>query len=61
MNVLFLNTEKGGHCTSDMVDQAVNYLLDLYSEQYEMLFGQMSERQRIVFTAIAMEGKLRKL
>ena len=57
MNVLFLNTEKGGHCASDMVDQAINYLLDLYSEQYEMLFSQMSERQRIVFSAISMEGK----
>ena len=61
MNVLFLNTEKDGHCTSDMVDQAVNYLLDLYSEQYEMLFSQMSERQRIVFTAIAMEGRAQNI
>ena len=61
MNVLFLNTEKGGHCTLDMVDQAVNYLLDLYSEQYEMLFSQMSERQRIVFSAIAMEGRAQNI
>lgn len=61
MNVLFLNTEKGGHCTSDMVDQAIDYLLDLYSEQYEMLFSQMSERQRLVFTAITMEGKAQNI
>lgn len=57
MNVLFLSTEKGGCSTIEMVDSAINYLLDLYSDQYEMLFSQMSERQRIVFTAIAMEGK----
>lgn len=57
MNVLFLNTEKGGLCDTGMVDLAINYLLDLYSEHYEMLFSQMSERQRLVFTAIAKEGK----
>lgn len=57
MNVLFLNTEKGGLCDTVMVDLAINYLLDLYSEHYEMLFSQMSERQRLVFTAIAKEGK----
>lgn len=57
MNVLYLNTERGGHCMTEMVEQAVNYLLDLYSEHYEMLFKQMSERQRIIFTAIAKEGK----
>lgn len=61
MNVLYLNTEKGGHCTSDCVDPAINYLLDLYSEQYETLYSQMSERQRIVFTAIAMEGKAQNI
>ena len=61
MNVLFLNTEKGGHCTTEMVEPAINYLLDLYSEHYEMLFSQMSERQRLVFTAIALEGKAQNI
>lgn len=61
MNVLFLNTDKGGRCTVDMVDQAVGYLLDLYSEHYEMLFSQMPERQRLVFSAIAREGRVQSI
>ena len=61
MNVLFLNTERNEHCTVDMVDAAVNYLLDLYSEHYEMLFSQMSERQRLVFSAIAKEGRAQNI
>jgi hypothetical protein len=61
MNVLFLNTERNEPCTVDMVDPAVNYLLDLYSEHYEMLFSQMSERQRLVFSAIAKEGRAQNI
>ena len=56
MNVLFLRTESGERCTVNMVDDAINYLLDLYSENYETQLSQMSERQRILFRAIAAEG-----
>lgn len=56
MNVLFLRTESGERCTVDMVDDAINYLLDLYSENYETQLSQMSECQRILFRAIAAEG-----
>ena len=61
MNVLFLNAERNERCTIEMVDKAVNYLLDLYSEHYEMLFRQMSERQRLVFSAIAKEGRAQNI
>ena len=61
MNVLFLNTERNERCTVEMVDKAVDYLLDLYSEHYEMLFRQMSERQRLVFSAIAKEGRAQNI
>ena len=61
MNVLFLNTERNEQCTVEMVDRAVDYLLDLYSEHYEMLFRQMSERQRLVFSAIAKEGRAQNI
>jgi len=44
-----------------MVDQAVGYLLDLYSEHYEMLYAQLSERQRLVFSAIAHEGRVQSI
>ena len=57
MNVLYLQTPVKGHCTSDMIDGAINYLIDLSSENYETLWSQLSERQRCVFSAIAAEGK----
>ena len=49
MNVLFLRTAENECCTEDMVDEAVNYLLDLYSDNYETQMSQMSERQRTLF------------
>ena len=57
MNVLFLKTADGECCTADMVDEAVNYLLDLYSDNYETQMSQMSERQRTLFRAITAEGQ----
>lgn len=57
MNVLFLATVKGGYCSMDMIDDAIDYILDLSSEHYEMLYSQMSEKQRGVFLAIASEHR----
>jgi hypothetical protein len=57
MNVLFLRTADGERCTTEMVEEAVNYLLDLYSDNYETQMSQMSERQRTLFRAITAEGQ----
>ena len=43
-------------CRGCCVDEAVNYLLDLYSDNYETQMSQMSERQRTLFRAITAEG-----
>lgn len=59
MNVLFMTTGKGEVCSRDMIDDAINYIIDLSSEHYEMLFSQMSEKQRSVFLAIAMERRVK--
>ena len=61
MNVLYLNTEKGGLCTVEMIDEAIDFIISLNSEHYETLFSQMSEKQRQVFLAIAMEGRARSI
>lgn len=61
MNVLFLNTEHGSQCAPDMIDEAVNYILDLNSEHYETLFSQLSEKQRRAFLAIASEKRVRNI
>lgn len=59
MNVLFLTTEKGERCSVEMIDDAINYILSLSSEHYEMLFSQMSEKQRSAFLAIASERRVK--
>lgn len=56
MNVLYLNTELNGRCSTDMLDDAIDYLIDMNSYHYEMLFSQLTEKQRRVFLAIAAEG-----
>ena len=61
MNVLFFRTAPNECCTTDMVEEAVNYLLDLYSDNYETQMSQMSERQRTLFRAITAEGQVRGL
>ena len=61
MNVLFLNTGVGKCCTRDMIDDAINFILDLNSEHYEDLYSQMSEKQRMVFLAIATEKRAREI
>ena len=40
-----------------MIDDAVNYILDLSSEHYEMLYSMLSEKQRAVLLAIATERR----
>ena len=57
LNVLFLKTLPGQHCTSDMVDGAVGYILDMFTETYADLLDKIPEKQREVIIAIAREGK----
>lgn len=57
LNVLFLKTLPGQCCTADMVDNAVTYILDMFSETYSDLLDKIPEKQREVFIAIALEGK----
>ncbi|MDE5550669.1 MAG: ATPase, partial [Bacteroidaceae bacterium] len=61
MNVLYFRTERGERCTLEGVDDTIDYLLDLYSENYETQLSQMSEKQRIVFRAIVAEGKAKNV
>jgi len=57
MNVLFSRTGEGATCTVPMVDDAIGFLLRLSSDTYESLLYQMPEKQRLLFLAIAREGK----
>jgi hypothetical protein len=57
LNVLYSRTETEKTCTSDMVDEAIEFIIRLSSDTYESLFYQMPEKQRLLFLAIAQEGK----
>ena len=56
-NVLFLKTPQGQVCTPDMVDNAVNYILDMFNETYADILEKLPYKQREVFCAIAHDGK----
>ena len=57
MNYLYQVTETGSTCSTDMIDTAVNYILDLSSDTYQAILYQMPEKQRNVLLAIAREKK----
>ena len=57
LNVLYSRTEKGSTCVPRMVDDAIDFLIRMSSDTYESLLYQMPEKQRMLFLAIAREGK----
>ncbi|MBP5397469.1 MAG: ATP-binding protein [Bacteroidales bacterium] len=57
LNVLYSRTEKGSTCDVSMVDEAIDFILRMSSDTYESLYYQMPEKQRLMFLAIAREGK----
>ena len=61
MNVLFLFTDKGKTCEISMVDEAISYLLNMFSDNFETQLSQIPEKQRNVFRAIAQEGQAQNI
>ena len=57
LNVLYSRTEKGAVCDISLVDEAIDSILRMLSDTYESLYYQMTEKQRMLFLAIAREGK----
>lgn len=57
MNVLYDATPVGGTCTADMIDDALDRVLDMASDAYSSLLYQMPQKQRDVLLAIAKEGR----
>lgn len=61
LNVLFSKTNKGEICNAIMVDEAIDLIIRLSSDTYESLFYQMPEKQRMLFLAIAREGRVKEI
>lgn len=57
LNVLFLKTAPAQTGTPEMVDDAIQYILDMFNETYADLLEKLPQKQREVFCAIACEGK----
>ena len=53
MNYMFQMTEVGRTCNAQMIDEGINYILDISSDTYKGFSYQMPEKQRNVFLAIA--------
>lgn len=56
MNVLFLRTPRGGTAKVSDVETALDYILDLFEENFQGLYDQIPSKQREVLVAIAKEG-----
>ncbi len=61
MNVLFMRTTEGGHCTLDELQPAIDYIVDFTNLTYEDLMYQLPEKQSAVLRAIAEEGKVNQI
>lgn len=59
MNYLHQVTLQGDTCTLEMVDVAINYILDISSDTYESMLYQMPEKQRKVFLAIGRDREVK--
>ena len=57
LNVLYARTGEGETCTPTMVDEAIDFILRMSSDTYESLYYQMPQKQRMLFLAIAKDGK----
>ena len=58
MNYMYQVTLKGETCTQSMIDDAINYILDLSSDTYEGMLYQLPEKQRNVFLAIGRDREV---
>lgn len=55
MNILFFSTQKKQHCTIDMLQPAIDYVIRCSNDTYENLLYQFTEKQNDVLVAIAKE------
>lgn len=54
-----LSTLKGETCTLPMINEPINYILDISSDTYEGMLYQMPEKQRNVFLAIGRDREVK--
>lgn len=55
MNYMYQMTAEGETCTTQMIDEGIDYILNISSDTYRGFIYQMPEKQRNVLLAIARE------
>ncbi|MBQ0089685.1 MAG: ATPase [Prevotellaceae bacterium] len=60
-NTLFALTEKGETCTVDMVNDALNYVLNTQGYSYEETLFRLPEKQKMVLLALAQNGPTKQI
>ena len=61
MNILFLKTPEGGTCGVEMIEDAINYIVNFTADTYAELLYQLPEKQKQVLIAINREGQARNV
>lgn len=61
MNVLFLKTPVQGICTVEMIQDAIDYIINSTGDTYSELLYQLPEKQKEVLIAINKAGRARNL
>ena len=61
LNTLFMMTEKGGSCTGDMIQTALQNIISSYRYNYEETLFRLPEKQKEVLITIAKEGKAKEV
>lgn len=61
LNILFAVTPQGEVCDKEMIEQALDFILDSYSFTYSELLYQLPEKQKELMIAICKEGKATSL
>jgi len=61
MNILFLKTPEGAICGMEMIEDAINYIVNFTADTYAELLYQLPEKQKQVLIAINREGQARNV
>lgn len=61
MNILYMKTAEGKNCTIDMLQPAIDYIVDFTANTYEDLLYQLPDKQKQVLMAVSAAGKAEKV
>lgn len=61
LNTLFMMTEKGKQCSADLIDIALQNIIQSYRYNYEETLFRLPEKQKLLLITIAKEGRAKAI